>query len=249
MKQLQATMARLRKEIDAEAAMLQEQATEGATPLAPPAGSMTGRATTGRNPGVITSLSEADLRAQVDSLSAELEVLQRLPDAADRGRFLVSRHPELTTDNFRGEVGSWSAIPKSSRTNDSWLHFESQVRNLIRPLEDRLQFARMELEVLQKQKAEREPWHVSIFGYVSRPGDITVEQGQKLTVSQAVRMCGGPTENADLRKVFVRRKTKDGTEEKIPVNIDRILNQGDTSADVLLIEGDKVVVPERNLKF
>ena len=210
----------------------------------------------GRDPGAAkrgslgsTPLSEADLRSQIDSLSAELEVLQKLPDAADRGRFLVARHREITTEAFRGEVGSWSAIPKISRTNESWLHFESLVKSLIRPLEDRLQFARMELEALQKQKADREPWHLVIIGHVSRPGLVAVERSQKLTVSQAVQMSGGPTDSADLKKVVVRRETQKGKLENIPVNLDRVLNQGDTSADLILLEGDRVLVPERNLKF
>ena len=194
-------------------------------------------------------LSQDELQKEVDGLSAELGVLHQLPDAAEQGRFLVSRHRELTTDAFRGEVGSWSTIPKTSRTNESWLHFESLVKSLIRPLEDRLQFARMELEVLQKQRAERAPWHLVIIGHVSRPGIVEVDRSQKMTVSQAVQMSGGPTDSADLKKVVVRRETQKGKLENIPVNLDRVLNQGDTSADLILLEGDQVLVPERNLKF
>ena len=246
---LKATTVQLREEMDAEAFRLKAAANEETTTSVSPAGSMPGPAVIGGDPTSPTTLSEADLRTQIDSLSAELEVLLKLPDALERGRFIVSRHREQTSDQFRSDVGTWSTLPTASRTNDYWRRFESLVQYYMRPIEDRLRFAKMELEVLQKQKAEREPRHVSIFGDVSRPGDLAVEPGQTLTASQAVRMSGGPTVYADLKKVFVRRKTKDGKEETIPVNMDRVLKQGDTSADVDLIEGDKVVVPERKLNF
>ncbi len=242
MKQLHQSAIRLREEMDQEEAKIKAQEDFLKSAAVPSAGATAAPSIPSGNPGQTAIFSEADLRSQIDSLSVELEVLQKLPDAAEQGRFIVSRHREQTSEEFRREVNTWAGRSKTTRTNQSWVQFESLVQVYMRPLEDRLRFAKMELEALQKQIAERAPWNLVIFGEVGRPGVLQVERGQKLTVSQALMMSGGPTPMADLKKVMVRRKSKDGKEETIRVSVDRVLNQGETSSDLILDEGDRIVV-------
>ncbi len=113
------------------------------------------------------------------------------------------------------------------------------------------------------------PIGVVIVGEVNRPGPYTVsasdlrstnqqtelgfvnidqQQGGGAvvglpTITRALKIAGGITTEADIRRVQIRRKIRGGTEQTILVNLWDLLQKGDATQDVLLQEGDSVIIP------
>lgn len=116
-----------------------------------------------------------------------------------------------------------------------------------------------------------QPINVAVVGEVARPGTYTLsrdlkpapvktdadgiptligaseavasETGGPTTVTKAIKMAGGITGLADLRKIQVRRITRAGTEQIITADLWQLLQAGDVTQDVTLQQGDTVVVP------
>ncbi|MGE5656571.1 MAG: polysaccharide biosynthesis/export family protein [Actinomycetota bacterium] len=112
-----------------------------------------------------------------------------------------------------------------------------------------------------------QPIGVVIVGEVNRPGPYTVfasdvrSANQKTelgfvsidqqrgtlvglpTVTRAIKIAGGITLEADIRQVQIRRRPKTGPEQIININLWELLQKGDISQDVLLQEGDSIIVP------
>ncbi len=109
-----------------------------------------------------------------------------------------------------------------------------------------------------------QPINVAVVGAVNRPGTHTLtletvpripsEPGQPIegsvaatgglfTVTKALKMAGGITPGADIRNIQVRRLTRTGTEQKITVDLWKLLQEGDLSQDAMLQQGDTIVVP------
>lgn len=83
---------------------------------------------------------------------------------------------------------------------------------------------------------------VYVTGAVRRPGAVEYSSSEGITVLQAITAAGGPTERANLKKVTIKRRHSDGTEELIPVNAKRI--QNGKEPDLPLERNDTVVVGE-----
>ncbi len=95
--------------------------------------------------------------------------------------------------------------------------------------------------------SESKPMKVAIVGEVVRPGPYTLtaetSSGGFLTVTQAIQQAGGITSSANLRQIQVRRINLNGTEERINVNLFALIQQGDLRQDVILKNGDTVMIP------
>jgi protein involved in polysaccharide export with SLBB domain len=74
----------------------------------------------------------------------------------------------------------------------------------------------------------------------NKSGVYYLKQGQ--TVLDVVTAVGGVTPQANLRRARVERRVGNRI-EVIPVDLDRLINQGDKSADVALVNGDVIVIP------
>jgi len=86
---------------------------------------------------------------------------------------------------------------------------------------------------------------VFISGQVKQPGAQEIPAGDKLTVSGAVVKAGGGTQFANLRKVRLARKSKDGTGKTITVDVKAIIEEGKMEKDIQLEDGDYIFVPQR----
>lgn len=87
---------------------------------------------------------------------------------------------------------------------------------------------------------------VAVVGEVFRPGAYEVEANQskgRVTVTQVVQTAGGIKPSADIRQIQVRRPTRAGGEQIIDLNFWELLRSGDLSQDLVLQQGDTVVVP------
>jgi len=82
--------------------------------------------------------------------------------------------------------------------------------------------------------------HVLVFGQVKNPGVVPYSKG--LTVLRAILKAGNFTEGAARSRVQIKRKVN-GKVITLKININRIIEDGDQSADLLLEPGDVVHVP------
>lgn len=83
---------------------------------------------------------------------------------------------------------------------------------------------------------------VYVTGAVRRPGVVEFSSGEGITVLQAITAAGGPTERANLKKVTLKRRLEDGTDEGTRINVKRI--QKGTESDIPLQGNDTIVVGE-----
>ncbi|ADG15578.1 polysaccharide export outer membrane protein [Paraburkholderia atlantica] len=80
---------------------------------------------------------------------------------------------------------------------------------------------------------------VQVTGEVKQPGPLAVSD-VPLTLVDAITRSGGTNPDADIQRVRLTRNHK-----LYVLNADRMLDQGDTTQDVMLQNGDVVNVPDR----
>jgi polysaccharide biosynthesis/export protein len=88
---------------------------------------------------------------------------------------------------------------------------------------------------------------VYVFGFVNAPGKYAMK-GNKITVKEAVVAAGLPRVDGALDRVYVIRpsdNTESGEPEKKKVNLDKILNKGQSAENFMLEPGDTIVVNQR----
>ncbi|MFK8184189.1 MAG: SLBB domain-containing protein [Phormidesmis sp.] len=88
---------------------------------------------------------------------------------------------------------------------------------------------------------------VAVVGEVARPGAYEfggeAQTGGRTTVTQVVQTAGGIKPSADIRNIQVRRQTRSGNEQVIDLDFWQLLQDGDISQDLVLQQGDTVIVP------
>ena len=85
-----------------------------------------------------------------------------------------------------------------------------------------------------------------VLGAVSKPGNVDVPNGARMTVSMAVSAAGSYTKFAATGRVQVLRHALNGEVRKISVDLDSVLG-GRMDLDIELQPGDVVWVPERGI--
>lgn len=85
--------------------------------------------------------------------------------------------------------------------------------------------------------------HVRVLGAVDRPGEIEVNEGDRLAVAVA-KAGNSVNSNADLNHIRVTRAAPGGAAQSTEVNLYRVLQQGDLSHDFVLADSDVVFVPQ-----
>jgi polysaccharide export outer membrane protein len=87
-------------------------------------------------------------------------------------------------------------------------------------------------------------WAVSLFGEVSRPGNVTMPAARVTpTVMDALAQAGGFTERANRSEVVLLRGSGPDAKRYI-VNVERMLKTGDFSENLALQDRDKIMVYE-----
>jgi protein involved in polysaccharide export with SLBB domain len=86
-----------------------------------------------------------------------------------------------------------------------------------------------------------------VLGAVNKPGQVEVPNGARMTVSMAVSQSGSYTKFAATGRVQVLRQTVTGEQQKIPVDLNAVLDYGRLDLDIDLVPGDVVWVPERGI--
>lgn len=90
---------------------------------------------------------------------------------------------------------------------------------------------------------------VAVVGEIFRPGAYEFGAGTgtanrgRTTVTQVVQTAGGIKPSADIRRIQVRRITRSGAEQLIDLDFWQLLQAGDLSQDLVLQQGDTVIIP------
>ena len=97
---------------------------------------------------------------------------------------------------------------------------------------------------------------VAILGEVGKPGTYTLrgEAGASQsgglagrvtppTLTEAIKIAGGSTASADLSRIKVRRNTRTGAGQTVPINLMSLLQSGDFGQDIILQDGDTILLP------
>lgn len=97
-----------------------------------------------------------------------------------------------------------------------------------------------------------QPLNLVVVGAVMRPGPLVLARtasagtspGSAMpTLTQALQQAGGVTPTADIRQIEVRRSTKAGDTQSIRLNLWNLIHTGDAKQDIVLQQGDTIVVP------
>ncbi len=89
-----------------------------------------------------------------------------------------------------------------------------------------------------------QPISVAIVGAVTQPGPYRLGgEGSQITAVQALQQAGGITSSANLREIQLRRRTRQGADQIFNINLWEALQTGDLSQDLVLQEGDTLLVP------
>ncbi len=92
--------------------------------------------------------------------------------------------------------------------------------------------------------AEYGPRTVYVIGEVLQGGkSLEITPPARLTVTQAVSSAGGFTDNADLRRVLVRREGTAGAMAEITVDVLAVISGARNAEDPALEVGDTVIIP------
>jgi len=88
------------------------------------------------------------------------------------------------------------------------------------------------------------PVDVAIVGEVGRPGPYRLGgEGTRPTIVQAIQQAGGITTAANLQEVTLRRRTRQGNQQTIQIDLWEMVQTGDLSQDLVLQTGDVLSVP------
>lgn len=86
---------------------------------------------------------------------------------------------------------------------------------------------------------------ILVYGQVRRPGPVVFDSSEEITVANAILSVGGLTESADPRRVTVERTNPNtGSTERLTVDVDAVLTRGEHDRDIVVEDGDLVIVPQ-----
>ena len=98
----------------------------------------------------------------------------------------------------------------------------------------------------QEEEEEIEVGQIFVIGQVNQPGAFQFEEEEPLTVLQALALARGPDVFAAKSRIQIRRQTENG-EEIITFNYDDVEEGLVMSDQLMLVDGDVIVVPERGI--
>ena len=195
-----------------------------------------------------------------------LELAEGISPAGDLRRIVI-RRPQVFGPNKQIVVDLWDFFKQGNLQQNITLRdgdtiFVPAVKEI------------NTVEVLERAKANfsadlNTSVSISIVGEVNRPGPYTIypgevrskDQSNQLTflnnrsrndniltelptVTRAIKFAGGITPEANIRKIQIRRRNPDDSEQVLTVNLWKLLNTGELSEDALLQAGDSIIVPK-----
>jgi protein involved in polysaccharide export with SLBB domain len=93
--------------------------------------------------------------------------------------------------------------------------------------------------------AEGEWGGVTVLGRVSSPGRIPLQNSGGIKLTEAIQAAGGFAGSAKKNDIRISRVDADGRKVRASVDYQKIGLEGNAEADIKLIDGDIIYVPER----
>ncbi len=179
---------------------------------------------------------------QQPTLSQALGLAGGITQAADLGRVQVRRVQRGGSQVFN--LNLWSLVRGGDLSQDLTLRDGDSI---FIPTTTGLNLADAPIKAnTNLYPQQTQPFNIVVAGEVTRPGPYTVQASQggaPITVSRALQVAGGITQSADISQVLIRRQTRTGVEQSAVVNLNALLQGGDRRQDLILQEGDTIVVP------
>ena len=102
-------------------------------------------------------------------------------------------------------------------------------------------------ERFEQPQPEPEPETINIFfvGEVNEPGVRAVEPGTSFL--QAIAQSGGLTQFAATKRLQLRRTNDSGQQSLVTINYRALSRGAQLEQDVIMVDGDVILVPERRL--
>jgi polysaccharide biosynthesis/export protein len=110
--------------------------------------------------------------------------------------------------------------------------------------------------VISISTSKLRPVRVNVAGEVYRPGPVQLQSLSPLnasnstnqvlfpTVSEAISLAGGITNDADIRRVVLKRYSPDQASKPITLNLWEALRSENTPGDLVLLDGDSLYIPK-----
>jgi protein involved in polysaccharide export with SLBB domain len=86
---------------------------------------------------------------------------------------------------------------------------------------------------------------VTVLGRVGRPGIVLLGSNGGISLTAAIQEAGGFSDSAKTSDIRISRTSREGRQSRVSVNFEEIGQMGNADADLQLIDGDIVYVPER----
>jgi hypothetical protein len=187
-----------------------------------------------------------EVQASIDRMMVQLGVLKNLNSTWEKGRYLAGLSGYYSADALSGLKTQLSAETDGSPANEK----EQQrsgielrfIDPFIKDMNEKLRFAQIELDLLKKQAADREPVRITFFGAMS--GVFEFKPSDRMTLSQAVVQIG-TTDRVNLKAVTLHRKGALGGQDVITLDVSKLLKSGDPKADLELQNGDRIEFHEK----
>ncbi len=170
-----------------------------------------------------------------------VSALDYLLGEGDLLKITVYEHPDLTTEVRLGADGkiTFPLIGEITISELSTLEIE---KLLVRELENGyIRKAHVTVFILEYKSKK-----VTVLGEFVRPGVLKLTGDS--TLLEVISDAGGVTANAgDL--LYIQRKDEAGEEVSLTVDLKKLLESGDVSANVAVREGDSIYVPKAAFVF
>ena len=207
-------------------------------------------------PGTTTSLT-------FPTLTSALKLAGGITQAADVKSIQISRARGNGTRQTL-TVNLWQFLQTGDRSQDLTLRDGDSI---LIPTATRIDLAESAQLAEANFAADRsQPITIAVVGEVFRPGSYVVTgntrtgtagvpgvstqsnsdqtvKGPFPTVTRAIQIAGGIKPQADIRRIQVRRLTRNGTEQVVEVNLLKLLKDGDLRQDPILQAGDTITIP------
>ena len=86
---------------------------------------------------------------------------------------------------------------------------------------------------------------ITVIGRVGQPGRVPLNGQNGMNLTEAIQLAGGFSGSAKKSDIRIARIGDDGKKIKVSVDFEEIGKKGNADADIKLIAGDIVYVPER----
>ena len=178
------------------------------------------------------------------SLTDLIQLAKGITPAADLSRVYIRRMFQGAERVYT--VNLWELLNRGNLDSDVFLRDGDEVIVASKDKLDRRETLR--LVDANFGISTDKPIDVIIVGQVFRPGTYKLQPEESIvqlpTVSQAIQKAGGINALADIRNIKLRRQKRDGSIETIDVNFWNLLTTGDMNEDLVLQQGDSILIPK-----